>query len=372
MPFRQESGAVGGQRSKQRSARIKGDMANEHNRTYRYRTGNLELDAKIAELVAAYDSNKDADLLTEMLTACFRINREGSDRGEMKLVNSALKEFAYAFKVFREYRGVRKLSIFGSSRLTSEDPNYDHAREFAATMAARGWMVITGAGPGIMEAGHQGAGASQSFGANIRLPLNEPNVIIDGDPKLINFKYFFTRKVTFLKESHAFVLFPGGFGTLDEAFELLTLMQNGKSDLHPVVLLEAHGGSYWAGWRRFVHEQLIGRRLISESDLSLLCITDSIDTAVAEIEGFYRNYQSQRYVRGTLVLRVLRLPPEEDMARLSGEFADIIHSGALRTVEPHPDEVAENDALDCQRIALDFAQRDYGRLRGIINTLNRY
>src|SRR3990172_8876397 len=317
MPFRQEPGAVGDQGSKQHSARIKDDMANEHNRTYRYRTGNLELDAKIAELVAAYDSNKDADLLTEMLTACFRINREGSDRGEMKLVNSALKEFAYAFKVFREYRGVRKLSIFGSSRLTSEDPNYDHAREFAATMAARGWMVITGAGPGIMEAGHQGGGASQSFGANIRLPLNEPNVVIDGDPKLINFKYFFTRKVTFLKESHAFVLFPGGFGTLGEAFELFTLMQTGKSDLHPVVLLEAPGGSYWADWRRFIDEHLASRGLISSEDLDLLLITDSIEAAVAEIEGFYRNYQSQRYVDGTLVLRLLRLPPPPELDRLA-------------------------------------------------------
>src|SRR3989304_2377274 len=253
----------------------------------RYRTGDEALDAKIAELVEARAIGNDSDLLTEMLSSCFRVARDRADRGEMKLVNAALKEFAYAFKVFKGYRSFRKVSMFGSSRAGADDPNYECARRSAAAMAERGWMVITGAGPGIMEAGHQGAGAELSFGANIRLPLeNEPNVVIEGDPKLINFKYFFTRKVTFLKESHAFALFPGGFGTLDEAFELLTLMQTGKSDLHPVVLLEAEGGSYWKDWRRFVDEQLAGRGLISLEDMVLLLITDSIEAAVAEIEGF--------------------------------------------------------------------------------------
>src|SRR3990172_2299968 len=229
----------------------------------RYRTGDESLDAKIAELVESVGLAEDGELLWEMITSCVRLSRDRSDRGEMKLVNAALKEFAYAFKVFKGYRNVRKVSIFGSSRSTLDDPNYECARRFAAAMAQRGWMVITGAGPGIMEAGHQGAGAEHSFGANIRLPLeNEPNTVIEGDPKLINFKYFFTRKVTFLKESDAFALFPGGFGTLDEAFELLTLMQNGKSDPHPVVLLEAPGGSYWADWRRFIDEHLASRGLI--------------------------------------------------------------------------------------------------------------
>ncbi len=338
-----------------------------------YRTGDEALDAKIAEVVAASGYETDAELLMEMVTACFRLARDHADRGEMKLVNAALKEFAYAFRVFKAYRNVRKVSIFGSSRAVPDDPNYECARRFASTIAARGWMVITGAGPGIMEAGHEGAGAERSFGANIRLPLEvEPNVVIEGDPKLINFKYFFTRKVTFLKESHAFALFPGGFGTLDEAFELLTLMQTGKSDLHPVVFLEAPGGTHWSDWRRFIEKHLVGHGLIFREDLGLFLMTDSIDAAVAEIEGFYRNYHSQRFVDGTLVLRLLRLPPEGELDRLSREFADILMSGTLRPVNPSPQEVAEGDALECHRLALDFNQRSYGRLRQLIDALNGY
>ncbi|HSP56344.1 MAG TPA: LOG family protein, partial [Dehalococcoidia bacterium] len=234
----------------------------------RYRSGDDELDAKIAELVAASGFADDADLITEMIISCFRLARHRSDRGEMKLVNAALKEFVYSFKVFKGYKEYRKVSIFGSARSTPEDPNYEHTRRFAAAMAERGWMVITGAGPGIMAAGHEGAGAERSFGAAIRLPLEaEPNNFIEGDPKLINFKYFFTRKVTFLKESDAFALLPGGFGTLDETFELLTLMQTGKSDLHPIVLLEAPGSTYWRDWLDFLAGDLAGRDLISEVDL---------------------------------------------------------------------------------------------------------
>jgi len=339
----------------------------------RYRTGDEALDAKIAELVEASGIESDSDLLTEMLTSCFRVARDRADRGEMKLVNAALKEFAYAFKVFRGYRGVRKVSIFGSSRSTPQDPDYGCARRFASAMAERGWMVITGAGPGIMEAGHGGAGAEHSFGANIRLPMEvEPNVVIEGDPKLINFKYFFTRKVTFLKESDAFALFPGGFGTMDETFELLTLMQTGKSDLHPVVLLEAEGGSYWDDWRRFIDQHLVRHGLISPDDLDLVLITDSLESAVAEIEGFYRNYHSQRYVDGALVLRLQRLPDERSLARLSQEFADILRSGALRTAKPSQEEISEDNFTELPRLALDFNQRSHGRLRRLIDALNAF
>ena len=337
----------------------------------RYRTGDKELDTNIAELVEASGISNDSDLVAEMITSCFRVARDRSDRGEMKLVNAALKEFAYAFKVFKQYRGVRKVSIFGSSRSDPEDPNYQCARMFAEEIAERGWMVITGAGPGIMEAGHEGAGAERSFGANIRLPMDiEPNVVIEGDPKLINFKYFFTRKVTFLKESHAFALFPGGFGTLDETFELLTLMQTGKSDLHPVVLMEAEGGRYWSDWRRFIEGHLAGQGLISPEDMDLVHITDSIKSAVAEIEGFYRNYHSQRYVDGVLVLRLQRLPDERALARLAEEFADILRSGTLRAVQPSEAEVEEGDFPELARLALDFNQRSYGRLRRFIDALN--
>jgi hypothetical protein len=339
----------------------------------RYSSGDKGLDAKIAALVKATGVSNDKDLLTEMLASCFRVARDHSHRGEMKLVNAALKEFAYAFKVFGKYQGIRKVSIFGSSRSAPEDPDYEYARRFAATMAERGWMVITGAGPGIMEAGHEGAGAERSFGANIRLPMEaEPNVVIEGDPKLINFKYFFTRKVTFLKESDAFALFPGGFGSMDETFELLTLMQTGKSDLHPVVLLEAEGGRYWDGWRRFIDERLIRPGYISPEDLDLVHIARSLKSAVAEIEGFYRNYHSQRYVDGLLALRLHRLPDEPSLARLSEEFADILRSGTLRAVEASQEEISESDFPEMPRLALDFNQRSHGRLRRLIDALNAF
>jgi hypothetical protein len=200
----------------------------------------------------------------------------------------------------------------------------------------------------------------------------EPNVVIEGDPKLINFKYFFTRKVTFLKESNAFALFPGGFGTMDEAFELLTLMQTGKSDLHPVVLLEAEGGRYWDDWRRFIDEHLVRPGLISPEDMELVHITDNMDSAVAEIEGFYRNYHSQRYANGVLVLRLQRLPGRRSLARLSKKFADILRSGRLRVVEPSQDEVAEGDFVELPRLALDFDQGSHGRLRRLIDALNEF
>ena len=234
-------------------------------------------------------------------------------------------------------------------------------------------MVITGAGPGVMEAGHEGAGAERSFGAAIRLPMEaEPNTFIEGDPKLINFKYFFTRKVTFLKESDAFALLPGGFGTLDETFELLTLMQTGKSDLHPIVLLEVPGGSYWRDWLQFLAGDLAGRDLISEDDLRLVKYTADIDEAVDEICSFYNNYHSQRYVDGTMVLRVQRIPPADALDRLAFLFADILRTPSIRSVEPSAQEVADGDALQVQRLALDFNQASFARLRLLIDELNRF
>jgi uncharacterized protein (TIGR00730 family) len=284
-----------------------------------------------------------------------------------------LKEFVYSFKVFKGYKEYRKVSIFGSARSTLDDPNYEHTRRFAAAMAERGWMVITGAGPGIMAAGHEGAGAERSFGAAIRLPMEaEPNEFIEGDPKLINFKYFFTRKVTFLKESDAFVLLPGGFGTLDETYELLTLMQTGKSDLHPVVLLEVPGGTYWKDWLEFVARDLAGRSLISEEDLHLVKYTTDIGEAVEEICRFYNNYHSQRYVDGIMVLRLQRLPPQDVLDKLALSFADILRSPSIRPVEPSPQELADADALEVKRLALDYNQASFGRLRLLIDELNRF
>jgi uncharacterized protein (TIGR00730 family) len=240
-------------------------------------------------------------------------------------------------------------------------------------MAEANWMVITGAGPGIMAAGHEGAGAEKSFGASIRLPLeSEPNIFIQGNTKLINYKYFFTRKVTFLKESDGFALLPGGFGTLDETYELLTLMQTGKSDLHPVVLLEEPGSTFWSEWLRFTEQQLIGRGLISAEDFALFSHASSIEEAVEELTRFYANYQSQRYVDGLLMLRLQRLPPVEKIEELEGEFADIIGPRGLEPAEASAKEVEEQDELSCQRLAMDFNQSSFGRLRMLINELNQY
>ena len=346
-------------------------MLERRPRTRNYSTGNAEIDAGIDNLIAEYGDVVNADLLDQMITTCFRLVRHEADRGEMRLVNSALKEFAYSFSVFRKWRGHRKVSIFGSARTMPDDPVYEQSRAFAAAMAQRNWMVITGAGPGIMAAGHEGAGAERSFGASIRLPLeSEPNIFIQGNAKLINFKYFFTRKVTFIKESDGFALFPGGFGTLDEAFELLTLMQTGKSDLHPIVLLDKPGGTYWPMWLEFLEQELIARELISREDLCLVKHCSNVEDAASELEGFYRNYRSQRWSDGTLILRMIRLPPEDAVTALERDFSDIIGPGGLRAVDASEKEINDGDALDCQRLGLDFNQTSIGRLRRLIDRLN--
>src|SRR2546428_2753803 len=344
-----------------------------HPRRRPYRTGDEALDAKVAELVESNGLSENGDFIRQMITSCFRLARDGADRGEIRLVNATLKELSYAFKVFRRYKSYRKVSIFGSARTTPADPVYDVTRRFAAAMAERNWMVITGAGPGIMAAGHEGAGTERSFGAAIRLPMeNEANTFIEGDAKLINFKYFFTRKVTFLKESDAFALLPGGFGRLDEAFELLTLMQTGKSDVKPIILLEEPGGTYWTEWLRFVQERLLERGLDSMEDLLMVKRTDTVEQAVQEIVRFYSNYQSQRYVDGRLVLRLLRLPPREGLEKLALSFADIMREPGLQPVEASAREIDDGDALELRRLALEFSQTSFGRLRQLIDALNRY
>lgn len=338
-----------------------------------YTTGNAALDAKIAELIAEYGDAANADLMQEMITTAFRLVGDGADRGEMKLINAALKEFRYSFRVFRKWRDHRKVTIFGSARTSPDEPIYTYTRDFAKAMAEQGWMVITGAGPGIMAAGHEGAGAERSFGASIRLPLeSEPNTFIQGNTKLINFKYFFTRKVTFIKESDGFALLPGGFGTLDEAFELLTLMQTGKTDMHPIVLVEEPGSTYWKQMLQFLEDDVLSRGLISKEDFYLMRRTDTIEEAVEELTGFYRNYQSQRYVDGILVLRLLRLPPENELERLREAFADITGPRGIYETTPSEPEIRDNDEISCQRLAVDFNQKSFGRLRRLIDELNAF
>jgi uncharacterized protein (TIGR00730 family) len=335
-----------------------------------YTTGRSDLDEQVQDIIHLLEE-PDLDLVQEMLTSVLRLRLQESSRAEMKMVNSALKEFAYTFRLFAPYRDRRIVSIFGSARTQEGEPAYVAARDFAREMAQRGWMVITGAGFGIMQAGHEGAGAEQSFGANIRLPgVNPANVYIANDNKLINYKYFFTRKVTFMKESDAFVLLPGGMGTLDEAFELLTLIQTGKSDLHPVVMLEPEGSAYWTQWLDFLRGQLLARALISPSDLSLFKIASTIPEAVEEIESFYSNYQSARFVGERLILRLKRAPDEATLERLNEEFADLLDRGSFRVVTPTTPEIREGDCLEYERLAF-YPVHAYGRIRELIDELNR-
>jgi hypothetical protein len=290
----------------------------------------------------------------------------------LKLVNAALKEMRYSFQLFAPHRAVRKATIFGSARTPPDDPNYALAERFATRLVhERGWMVITGAGPGIMEAGNKGAGIDNSYGVNIRLPFESSANDYIHPSRLINFKYFFTRKLMFMKESHAFALFPGGFGTLDETFELLTLIQTGKSDLHPIVLLEHPGTGYWDSWIDFVTEDLVETAKIAPEDLGLFKLTSDVDEALDEIDGFYSNYHSQRYVGDRLIIRLTHSPTDEDLQRLNDTYAGMLAGGRIERVEASAVEIEDRDHPELPRLRLHFDRRSLGRLRAMIDDLNR-
>ena len=336
----------------------------------RYRTGDDDLDHRILDLMSAVDPDH-REMVFEMVVTAVRLSREGVDRGDLKLVTAAVKELRYSFEVFAPYEEVLKCTIFGSARIKDGDPAYAVARDFAATIAARDWMVITGAGPGIMEAGHEGAGADRSFGVNIMLPFeSDANPVIAGDPKLINYRYFFTRKVMFMKESHAFVLLPGGFGTMDESFELLTLIQTGKSDPAPVVLLDPPGSTYWEHWYRFVETELQSKGLISKDDLCLVKVVDTVDAAVEEVCRFYRTYHSLRFVGSRLVLRLHRSVGDQELAALNAEFGDILVSGEIERIEATDAEIRDDDHVGLDRITLRFDRHKWARLRRLLDNLN--
>src|SRR5438552_8644442 len=259
------------------------------NRT-RYRTGDPEIDERLNQLLDALDVRENRDQLLEILTTVALLADDETDRLNLKITNSALREMRLAFKVFEPYRAIPKVTMFGSARTLPDDPLYGQARDLASALAAEGWMVVTGAGPGIMAAGVEGAGVERSIGINIRLPFEqEPSPLLAEDPKLVEMKYFFTRKLMLMKESAGFAVLHGGFGTLDEAFELLTLLQTGKAAPAPIVLLDVPGGTYWKSWDRFVRDELMTRGVISTDDEHLYFITDDVDAATTEIRGFYRN-----------------------------------------------------------------------------------
>jgi uncharacterized protein (TIGR00730 family) len=337
----------------------------------RYRTGDAALDEAIASLVEQSGATTNADVVFELVVSAVRLARDNADRGDLKLANAALKEMRYSFHVFAPFRAERKVAIFGSARTEPDDPLYDQARRFASAIAERDWMTITGAGPGIMEAGIEGAGPERAFGVSIRLPFETSTTqFIADDPKLVNFRYFFTRKLTFLKESDGFVLLPGGFGTLDEAFELLTLVQTGKAQPGPIVLLDVPGGTYWQTWRHFAETELLARNYISPDDLSLVHVTDDVDAAVDEVTGFFSNYHSQRFVDGRLVLRMRHAPDDAGLDALNTEFADIVARGRIERMETTPAELADGDHADLERLGFRFDRHGWARLRVLIDHLN--
>jgi len=325
----------------------------------------------VGELAAELESVPNGDLVADIITDAAKLLRDQTNRGDLKLIGKSFRELRYALKVFAPYRDTRKVSIFGSARTLESHADYRQAASFAKKMAAAGWMVTTGAGGGIMAAGHGGAGAEPSFGLAIRLPFEQKtNPFIANDPKLIHFKYFFTRKLIFVRFSNAIALFPGGFGTMDEGFEVLTLVQTGKSVPMPIVFIDRPGGDYWSSWQRYVKTQLLERGLIGEDDLSLYKITDSVDAAVHEVRHFYSNYHSLRYWKDLLVMRLRQAPAPQQLRELDREFADIKVSGEFRVSPALKVEQDEPAIAPLPRLVFHFNRRDHGRLRMLIDRLN--
>jgi hypothetical protein len=330
-----------------------------------------ELKKRIAELIRFKGGGYNESEISDIIENALKLLTDVRDTGDVRVIKTALRELRYSFRLFAPYADRRKVSIFGSARTTPDKIEYQQAADFGKKIVKAGFMIITGAGPGIMQAGHEGATPEHSFGVNIRLPWEQSaNPVIAEDKKLITFKYFFTRKLIFIRHSDAIVLFPGGFGTLDEGYEALTLMQTGKSQLMPLVLVDKPGGTYWKMWDIHVREELLRNKLISPEDLNLYHITDNTDEAVKIIARFYRNFHSTRFVKDLLVVRLKNAPSESALAAMNEDFSDIIVEGKIQAVKPAPEEVEHNEHLELKRIAFNFNRRDYGRLRQLIDVLN--
>lgn len=336
-----------------------------------------ETDANLAERLNALIAEAGADpesldgrLVRDMLVTSLKLVRDRRETGELKLLTNSLKEMRHAFRVFASYRDTRKISIYGSARTPKTHPDYKAAVEFSRIMAGLNWLSITGAGGGIMEAGHEGPGRDKSFGLAIHLPFEQSaNAIIAGDDKLINFKYFFTRKVIFVSQADAVAIFPGGFGTQDEAFETLTLVQTGKSAIKPIVLLEGEGGDYWRHWENYIRRSLQDNGWISPEDRDLFYIAEDPADAANHVKRFYRNYHSSRYVRDDYIMRLNHPLREEDIDRLNEEFAPLIRSGRITQRGPYD---VETDHLDLPRLCFTHTRSRFGLLRLLIDRVNSY
>jgi hypothetical protein len=330
-----------------------------------------ELTRRIQELIDYKGGGFNQENVADIIENALKLLTDVQDSGDVRVIQTALRELRFAFKLFAPYAQVRKVTMFGSARTAPTRPEYQQAVDFGRKIVQAGFMVITGAGPGIMQAGHEGAGPENSFGANIRLPWEQSaNPIIREDKKLVTFKYFFTRKLIFIRHSDALALFPGGFGTMDEGYEALTLMQTGKSQLMPLVLIDRPGGAYWKTWDKHVREHLLRDELISPEDLCLYQITDDTDQAVKIITRFYRNFHSTRFVKDLFVIRLKHAPSDSALEAMNEDFADINTGAPIKRIEPTPEEVEDNEHVDLPRIAFNFNRKDYGRLRQMIDVLN--
>src|SRR5579859_4212593 len=331
----------------------------------------VELKRRIQELIAFKGGGFNEDEVADILENALKLLTDVKDTGDVRVIRTALRELRYSFRLFAPYAHIRKVTIFGSARTKPDRQEYKQAVEFGRKIVKAGFMVITGAGPGIMQAGHEGAGPENSFGANIRLPWEQSaNPVIREDKKLVTFKYFFTRKLIFIRHSDAIALFPGGFGTMDEGYEALTLMQTGKSQLMPLVLVDRPGGTYWKTWDKHIREHLLRDQLISPDDLNLYQFTDDTDQAVKMITRFYRNFHSSRFVKELFVIRLNHAPAASALEALNEDFADLILGPPIQRIEPTPEEIADDDHIDLPRIAFGFNRRDYGRLRQLFDVLN--
>jgi uncharacterized protein (TIGR00730 family) len=313
----------------------------------------------------------DAELVSRILITGVGLGLDETSRLDLKITSAALTEMRRAFQLFAPYRESPKVTVFGSARTRPDDPLYAAAVDLARALAARGWMVVTGAGPGIMQAAAEGAGPDHSLGVSIRLPFEEkPNEIIAASTRNVAMKYFFTRKLMLVKESHGFICLPGGFGTLDEMFELLTLQQTGKAEPTPIVLLDAPGGRFWEGLQRFADEHLIPARVISPDDLDRVLVTDSVQAAAEEVTGFWRNYDSLRWVGSRLILRLRAEPTDAEVAELNDRFGSLLTRGRIERSGPRPAEIEDDDRLDLPRLSLRYDQFRVGELFHLIRAVN--
>ncbi len=331
-----------------------------------------ELKRRIQALIAQKGGGHNEEAVADIIENALKLLSDVKDTGDVRVIQTALRELRYAFRLFAPYAGVRKVTIFGSARTQSDRKEYQQAVEFGRKICRGRFMVITGRGTAAScRPGHEGAGPENSFGANIRLPWEQAaNPIIREDKKLVTFKYFFTRKLIFIRHSDAIALFPGGFGTMDEGYEALTLMQTGKSQFMPLVLIDRPGGTYWKTWDKHVREHLLRDQLISPDDLNLYRITDDTDQAVKIITRFYRNFHSSRFVKDLFVIRLKFPPSDSALEAMNEDFSDIIVGPPIQRIEPTPEEREDKDHLDLPRIAFGFNRRDYGRLRQLIDVLN--